>query len=131
MINFFSMKFPELSKNDLYIAGESYAGIYIPYLVHNIDKYNINGGKLNLKGFLVGNGLTSYQYDCIPAFLDMALYHNLIDDDLHKKLNESCTWRDFMIKSTKLNDATCDKYFDIWMDQIEKLNIYDIYGSCY
>jgi Serine carboxypeptidase len=79
---------------------------------------------------LIGNGLTSYKYDCIPAFLDMAVYHNLLDDDLHAKLSESCTWEDFMVKAT-LGDVICDRYFDQWMDKIDKLNIYDIYGQCF
>ena len=81
------MKFPELKENELYIAGESYAGIYIPYLMNNLDKYiTRNAGHSfvpNLKGMLIGNGLTSYKWDCIPAFLDMAVYHNLLDEELH------------------------------------------------
>ncbi len=80
---------------------------------------------------IIGNGLTSFKYDCIPAFLDMALYHNLLDEELHKNLKDSCTWQDFMVKATPLGDAQCDKYFDEWMTQIDKLNIYDIYGKCY
>lgn len=79
---------------------------------------------------MIGNGLTSYQWDCIPAFLDMAVYHNLLDDELHARLKESCTWKDLMVKATPLGNATCDAYFDLWMTSIDKLNIYNIYAPC-
>jgi hypothetical protein len=110
--------------------------------MHRLDSY-IQANKVlqekfvpNLKGMLIGNGLTSYRWDCIPAFLDMAPYHNLLDDNLHQRLSESCTWQDFMVKAPSpghpsLGNATCDKYFDEWMTQIDKLNIYDIYGTCH
>jgi carboxypeptidase C (cathepsin A) len=35
--NLFRMKFPELLKNDLYLSGESYAGIYVPWIALKID----------------------------------------------------------------------------------------------
>ena len=39
LINFFQ-KFPEFRAHDLWISGESYAGVYVPFLDWRIDQYN-------------------------------------------------------------------------------------------
>jgi carboxypeptidase C (cathepsin A) len=76
-------KFPEFKKNELYISGESYAGMYVPYTVNAIHLDNQRHSrdptafKPNLKGFMVGNGVTNFKYDCEPAYLEMAYYHSL------------------------------------------------------
>jgi len=49
----FYKKFPALTKKDLYLTGESYAGIYIPTLARRILEGNVD---INLKGFAVGDG---------------------------------------------------------------------------
>ena len=51
--------FPELAALDFYIAGESYAGIYVPTLANAIRVGNEAGvSSINLVGFMVGNGCT-------------------------------------------------------------------------
>ena len=60
MEKFFSL-FPEYEMDDLYFAGESYAGQHIPYIAQAIVDHNkaakANSQKeWNLKGMLIGNG---------------------------------------------------------------------------
>ena len=51
-----------MKKNDLYLTGESYAGIYVPYLANEIIKHNkLPSSKetiIKLKGIMVGNACT-------------------------------------------------------------------------
>ena len=74
LINIMTNKFPEWQTSDLYLSGESYAGIYVPYLASRIDEYITNNtGKEgvylpNLKGIIVGNGVTNWKYDGTPAY---------------------------------------------------------------
>lgn len=59
MEKFFEL-FPEDASNEIYFAGESYAGQYIPYIADGILRRNKNlreGEKpFNLKGLMIGNG---------------------------------------------------------------------------
>lgn len=53
--------FPEYEHDDLYIAGESYAGQHIPYIARGIlqrNKGTVNS-QWNLQGLLIGNGWIS------------------------------------------------------------------------
>ena len=78
---FFSL-FPEYEGNDLYIAGESYAGQHIPYLAQAILDRNgkPTTKRWKLSGLLIGNGWISpvEQYD---AYLDYAYKSGLIKRD--------------------------------------------------
>lgn len=47
-------------ENPIFLSGESYAGMYIPFLSRNIINYNEQAStkdKFNFKGFLIGNGV--------------------------------------------------------------------------
>lgn len=68
-IQLMTVKMPELQNNPLYIAGESYAGIYVPKLVQRIDTYIKTSHEPfipNLKGMIVGNPVTDHRFDGKP-----------------------------------------------------------------
>lgn len=92
LLYFFEKKFPERKQNDLYLSGESYAGIYVPLLAYEIDRYNAkwigspNVFKPNLKGFMVGNAVTNWRYDTFPAYIETGFWHGLYDLDMYQEL---------------------------------------------
>lgn len=67
------VKFPEFMSNSLFVSGESYAGIYVPYLTWQIYENNLQAAfdpskiHYNLKGMMVGNGCTDWTVDTNPA----------------------------------------------------------------
>ena len=79
LIDFF-IKFPNYKGREFYIAGESYAGIYIPMLAYNIIMYNkkvVESKKINLKGILVGNGVVDFSIDSLNAKYDFLFTHHI------------------------------------------------------
>jgi len=61
ILYFFNSKFPSYKDKKVYLAGEGYAGKYIPDLVLRIAAYNNQGDfKINLNGILVGNGIMDF-----------------------------------------------------------------------
>lgn len=59
----FYNKFPEYRDRGLWIAGESYAGKYIPDLAQLILESNEQKkSNIKLKGILIGNGIISFQH---------------------------------------------------------------------
>ena len=67
-------KFPEYLPNKLFVSGESYGGIYVPYLAWQVYQNNLQATfndelpKINLGGTMVGNGATNWSYDVWPSF---------------------------------------------------------------
>jgi len=64
LLTLFFKQFPEYAKQDFHIAGESYAGHYIPVFTSEILSHKKRN--INLKSVLIGNGLTDgltqYEY---------------------------------------------------------------------
>ena len=56
LLTLFFKQFPEYAKQDFHIAGESYAGHFIPVFASEILSHKKNN--INLKSIMIGNGLT-------------------------------------------------------------------------
>lgn len=122
LVAFFE-KFPEYRDHDLFISGESYAGIYVPYLAWQIIEH---GSQFNLQGIIVGNGVTNYTYDCEPAYVGMGFWHALYSIEIHDKIAEyHCTF-------ANLEESPECAAIERQIDQlVSKVNVYDVYRKCY
>jgi len=129
------VRFPDYKASKLYISGESYAGIYVPYLLREIDTYNSDestseADKINLIGVLVGNGVTNWAYDTMPATIDMGYWRSIISQEaLDEVTRLNCNYS--LIDFGKNASDTCMDLLDTVDDTIEFINIYNIYGTCY
>ncbi|KAL1814004.1 hypothetical protein ACET3Z_024069 [Daucus carota] len=85
---------PEFLSNPFYVAGDSYAGMFIPVITQIISNGNQAGLKpaINLKGYIAGNPAT------FPAQLNFTIPFShgmgLISDELFESLRRSCGFDD-------------------------------------
>ncbi|OIW01325.1 hypothetical protein TanjilG_10486 [Lupinus angustifolius] len=119
--------YPEFLSNPLFLAGESFAGIYVPTLAQQIVQ-GFNAGakpKLNFKGYLIGNGVTDDTFDG-NAMVPFAHGMGLISDQIFEDTKSQCNGKYY----GKLN-KTCLQML-LKVDKVlDGLNIYDILEPCY
>jgi serine carboxypeptidase-like clade 2 len=91
LVKWFS-RFPEYKFRDFYIAGESYAGNYIPELAATILHHQrlSQASFINFKGIMVGNGIMNSDTDTIGQFT-YPWTHALISDQIYEGLMGNCT----------------------------------------
>jgi hypothetical protein len=128
-------KYPEYKKNDLFVSGESYGGIYVPYtsnaIVHHNEMAKSRGEwQINLQGFMVGNGVTNWKYDTTNAYLKMGYWHSLYSTTLYDQMQEKkCDF--WGLEFDILPSPECLELFTKFDNLTNKVNIYNIYGYCY
>ncbi|CAL5191882.1 unnamed protein product [Lathyrus oleraceus] len=119
--------YPEFLANPLFLAGESYAGVYVPTLAHKIVK-GIEAGiktKLNFKGYLIGNPVADEEFDgnaLVPFAHGMGLISDQIFEDTVKACNGTFYITDF---------DPCSKLISKIHSIIRALNRYDILEPCF
>ncbi|KAL8209137.1 hypothetical protein R6Q57_008549 [Mikania cordata] len=117
------LRFPQYKHRPFYIAGESYAGHYVPQLSEIIVRLNkgVKIPEINFKGFLLGNPLLDDYYDNIGMF-EFWWNHGLISDNTYQILNESCPYDSFLFPS-----GDCYTYLLRAYSEFGDINFYGIY----
>ncbi|KAL5574680.1 hypothetical protein UlMin_016379 [Ulmus minor] len=120
-------KFPSFKSHDFYIAGESYAGHYVPQLADLIYKRNNGNNKdsyINLKGFMIGNAVINEPTDSSGIF-DYAWSHAIISDQLYRSIVKECIPRNDHINETGPN---CENNVRDLLLAYSQIDIYSIYS---
>ncbi|KDO31609.1 hypothetical protein SPRG_19512 [Saprolegnia parasitica CBS 223.65] len=128
----FLLAYPSYAGRDFYITGESYGGMYIPYLVDALLTAPIHG--LNLKGFAIGNPYTDEAIDN-EAYLDYYYTHGMISIEAYADIQAKCNLNGLAqfagVFSDRSSNDSCAVAVSEGMVQAEtdKLNGYYIYGD--
>ena len=77
-----------------------------------------------------GNGLTDWKFDSWPGFIESAFWHSLYDTETHDHIVEDeCDYSG--VEFGHFDSYDCRTWFDIFEDNVRKINRYDIFDSCY
>ncbi|PIA46408.1 hypothetical protein AQUCO_01500149v1 [Aquilegia coerulea] len=116
-------RFPEYKNRELYLAGESYAGHYVPQLADVIIQKNImpttsQNMIINLQGLAVGNGLLD-ELLYMKSRIEFYYTHSLISEEMKDKL----------ISCAPIVSNACTKLESIFEEEVTKdIMSYNIYS---
>ena len=139
----FLNEFSELKSLPFYISGESYAGVYIPFLATHILE-DTSENKVNLKGVLIGNGLTDFDTDIERSMVNFGFYHGLISEETYNSFKRNCPHKPDELypeednNSQQINDKyypmnvthKCNEIRTVMRQNLGGNDIYGIYRVC-
>ena len=133
----FLEQFPVYANSSFYISGESYGGVYVPTMTLRTIQGNLNidgenNPKINLKGFAVGNGVTSSE-ELSNSIKWYYYHHGMISEEGWNNMQKECCTGNYDRKSCNfrggntqcrnaINEAEANCCGDI--------NPYNLYGDC-
>ncbi|CAA0824457.1 Serine carboxypeptidase-like 40 [Striga hermonthica] len=114
-------RFPEYKNRDFYIAGESYAGHYVPQLAQTILHQNLKAKRpiVNLKGMIIGNAVINDDTD-ILGMIQYFQTHAIVSNETRNQYLKYCYYYKSSYECYKVKDQ-------VWKD-IEDIDIYNIYA---
>ncbi|WOK95996.1 serine carboxypeptidase II-3 [Canna indica] len=116
-------KFPEYKGRDFYIAGESYAGHYVPQLAYTILLHKNQTSAINLKGITIGNAVINDETDT-KGLYEFFWTHALISDMTKDAIFKYCNFSSSAVKQPE----ECNQAAEEANLVFEELNIYNIYA---
>nr|XP_009794123.1 PREDICTED: serine carboxypeptidase-like 34 [Nicotiana sylvestris] len=123
LVNWFR-RFPQFKSHEFYIAGESYAGHYVPQLAEQIfdnNKKVIKEDYINFKGFMVGNALMDDETDQ-KGMIEYAWDHAVISDHLYHSIKRVCNF------SLEHPGDDCDDLLNQYFDVYKIVDMYSLYA---
>lgn len=80
-----------------------------------------------MSGFIIGNGVTDWDFDGPPAYMEALFQNNRVNDTIYTEWNTlGCKYWYRSLK-TKVNDPRCDIiYLNVIYDVFNKYNIYNL-----
>merc|ERR1719330_404990 len=121
--------FPEFGSHDLYLAGESYAGIYVPMLAREILERGDDALRAQLKGFAVGDGCIGGDSDAGPYFnVEFFHGHGQFSEKTYADIQRECPRSELM---HGVSTPACKEVLD-QMDKERGYSFeYNLYDECY
>ncbi|KAJ2719338.1 Cell death protease, partial [Coemansia sp. Benny D115] len=109
--------FPEYRTKQLYLAGESEAGTYIPYLADSILRMD-EEERFNLGGLMIGNGWVD-PYPMYMSYVEILRQNDLLSPTVQKKmlaLMDKCT-HEFNRAPQPVHTDVCERIPEIFLDE--------------
>jgi len=139
----FFKAFPEFSKNDFYLTGESYFGQYGPNIAHFLLNNEPFRSSISLKGIAAGNACWGGTATCVacngpsPDKVDVDLFFGkgLFSPKLKKQIDETCQFPTQYVPSrgdscvSELSSA-CRELLSKMRTEVGPHNVYNIYDNC-
>ncbi|KAJ1858116.1 Cell death protease [Coemansia sp. RSA 1822] len=108
--------FPEMRKRQLFLAGESEAGTYIPYLADAVLKMP-ESTRFDLRGLMIGNGWVD-PFPMYMSYLELLRRRNMLTSNVQAKLESEMSRcaREFSRAPQPVHTSRCESIASVFLD---------------
>ena len=81
----------------------------------------------------MGNGITNWKYDGIPALIEASYWHGLYGIDFYTELYKSGCKKEFEYFNFRAHDLSpkCEDIYTLFEKYSKNINQYNLYGKCW